>query len=393
MPYQKIRKMRKAARHKTHDYRRRARPGTAPGTLHSFDDTVPTKITGFGYNADSTAEEVLKTAEEVLAFTKKWDTAWINIDGLGDIELLRSLGAAFSIHMLAMEDVINVHQRAKVEEYKDNLFIVTRMARFTGEKHERVLDMEQVSLFLGKNYVLSFQEREGDVLEPVRERLRHGKGRIRTAGADYLAYAVLDTIVDGYFPMLEEYSEMLDDMEEIVFANPTPDTLTRIHDLKRELLLLRRAIWPQREAVSGLTYEYGEFVREDNRAYFRDCHDHVIQLIDIAESQRERLSGLSDLYISSISYKMNEVMKVLTIIATIFIPLGFITGLYGMNFDPEASPWNMPELGSRYGYPVALAAMLTVAGGFLWYFYRKGWLFENSLADSHNDHRNGKDAD
>lgn len=377
MPYQGIRKMYKAAKH---DYRRRARPGTAPGTLHSFDDTAPTKISGFGYDGENYAEEELKTAEEALAFTKKWETSWINIDGLGDIELLRSLGAAFSIHMLAMEDVINVHQRPKVEEYKENLFIVTRMARFTGEKRERNLDIEQVSLFLGKNHILSFQEREGDVLDPVRERLRHGKGRIRGAGADYLAYAILDTIVDGYFPVLEEYGETLDDMEEIVFANPTPDTLTQIHDMRRELLLLRRAIWPQREAVSGLTYEYQEFVREDNRAFFRDCHDHVIQLIDIAESQRERLSGLSDLYISSISYKMNEVMKVLTIIATIFIPLGFITGLYGMNFDPGASPWNMPELGSRYGYPVALSVMLAVAGGFLWYFHRKGWLFENSLA-------------
>jgi len=388
MPYQKTRQTSKKARHKTHDYRRRARPGTPPGTLHSFEDTVPTKIMGFGYNADSYAEEELKTAKEALAFIKKWDCTWINVDGLGDIDLLRSLGTAFSVHMLAMEDVINVHQRSKVEEYKDNLFIVTRMARFTGKKHERLLDVEQVSMFLGQNYILSFQEREGDVLDPVRERLRQGKGRIRTAGADYLAYAILDTIVDGYFPVLEEYSETLDDMEEVVFSKPTPDTLTHIHDMRRELLLLRRAIWPQREAVNGLTYEYEEFVQEDNRAFFRDCHDHVIQLIDIAESQRERLSGLSDLYISSISYKMNEVMKVLTIIATIFMPLGFITGLYGMNFDSTASPWNMPELGARYGYPTALAVMLTVAGAFLWYFYRKGWLFENSLAadrDHHDD--------
>lgn len=385
MPHQIIRKKRKPARHKPHDYRRRARPGTPPGTLHSFEDTAPTKITGFGYNADSTAEEELKTAEDVLAFTKKWDCAWINIDGLGDVELLRSLGAAFSIHMLAMEDVINVHQRPKVEEYKDNLFIVTRMARFTGGEHDRSLDIEQVSLFLGQNYILSFQEREGDVLEPVRERLRHGKGRIRTAGADYLAYAVLDTIVDGYFPMLEEYSEVLDDMEEVVFAKPTPDTLTHIHDMKRELLLLRRAIWPQREAISGLTYEYHDFVREDNRAFFRDCHDHVIQLIDIAESQRERLSGLSDLYISSISYKMNEVMKVLTIIATIFMPLGFIAGLYGMNFNPEVSRWNMPELGWFYGYPFALSLMAAIAAAFIWYFYRKGWLFENSLTDNRDE--------
>lgn len=386
MPHQKIRKH-KTARYKR-DYSRRSHPGTAPGTLRSFADTAPTKITGFGYNADSYVEEVLQTAEEALAFTKKWDCSWINIDGLGDIDLLRSLGTAFSIHMLAMEDVINVHQRAKVEEYKDNLFIVTRMARFTGAEHDRSLDIEQVSLFLGQNYILSFQEREGDVLDPVRERLRHGKGRIRTAGADYLAYAVLDTIVDGYFPLLEDYSETLDDMEEIVFAKPTPDTLTHIHDMKRELLLLRRAIWPQREAVSGLTSEYGEFVHDDNRAFFRDCHDHVIQLIDIAESQRERLSGLSDLYISSISYKMNEVMKVLTIIATIFMPLGFIAGLYGMNFDPDVSRWNMPELGWIYGYPFALSLMAVIAVAFVWYFYRKGWLFENSLAD-HRDEKDG----
>lgn len=359
------------------DYAYRAAPGTSPGTLRVFPDAVPPKITVIGYDAKTIEEKQVKTAKEARAFAKKFSCAWINIDGLGDIDLLREAGEVFGIHPLALEDVVNLHQRPKTEEYDDHLFIVTRMAyparEKTGQK-DTGTEIEQISLFLGKNYVLSFQEREGDVLDPVRERLRRGKGRIRSSGADYLAYAVLDTIVDGYFPVLEEYSEKLDALEDAVFDTPTRKTLQDIHDMKRETLRLRRAVWPQRDSVSGLTHAYDDLIREENRAFFRDCHDHVIQIIDILESQRERLSGLGDLYLSSISYKMNEVMKVLTIIATIFIPLGFIAGIYGMNFDPDVSPWNMPELGWFYGYPFALGIMLVFALSLLAYFYRKGWI-------------------
>jgi magnesium transporter len=289
--------------------------------------------------------------------------------GLANVELIAKLGEEFELHRLALEDVVNVHQRPKAEEFEDHIFIVTRMLLSDSPD-----DSEQISLFIGEGYLLTFQEREGDCFEPVRKRLRDGRGRIRSSPPDYLCYALIDAIIDGYFPVLEHYGERLEDIEDAVVTDPEPEHVQVLHDLKRELLLVRRSVWPLREMINAIIRDEHKLFTEPTRVYLRDCYDHVIQLIDIIETYREIASGLIDVYISSVGAKMNEIMKVLTIIATIFIPLGFMAGLYGMNFDSSVSPWNMPELHTRYGYPIALLAMVLIGGGMLYYFWRKGWI-------------------
>jgi magnesium transporter len=268
-----------------------------------------------------------------------------------------------------MEDVLNLHQRPKAEEYKDHVFIVTQMYRTYAD-----LGTEQVSIFLGEDFVLSFQEQAGDCLDPLRNRIRAGKGRIRGAGADYLCYAILDAVVDGYFPVLERYGETLEELEEQVITQARGDHISRLHEMKRDLLNTRRAIWPHREMINALIRDENPLFSDSTRMYLRDVYDHTIQLMDIVETYREIASGLVDVYISSVSAKLNEIMKVLTIIATIFIPLSFVASLYGMNFDRSASPWNMPELGWRFGYPLSLLLMGGIAVGLLFYFRRRGWL-------------------
>lgn len=264
---------------------------------------------------------------------------------------------------------MNVHQRPKVEEYADQTYIVTRMPMF----HER-LETEQISIFLGKGYVLTFQERPGDCLDPVRQRLRSQRGRIRANGEDYLTYALLDTVIDSYYPILESHGERVELLEENILDHPGPDLIADVHVLKSDLLTFRRAIWPQREMINALIRDSSPHVTESTAIYFRDCYDHTIQLLDMVETYREIASGLVDLHFSSISTRMNEIMKVLTIIATIFIPLGFVAGVYGMNFDSSKSPLNMPELTWYWGYPFALGLMTAIAGIMLYFFYRRGWL-------------------
>jgi len=262
-----------------------------------------------------------------------------------------------------------VPQRPKVERYEDCLFLVARMMSL-GER----LDSEQISIYLGSGFVLTFQERVGDCLDPVRHRIREGAGRIRSQGADYLAYALLDAVIDHYFPVLEELGERLEALEDEVLRHPSPAVISRIHAAKRDLLALRRVVWPQRESLHWLLREPIPLLAEDTRLHLRDCYDHVAHVMDMVETFRELASGLVDAYQSSLSNRMNEVMKVLTIIATIFIPLSFLAGLYGMNFSAESSPWNMPELRFYFGYPLALALMAVVAGVMLIYFRRKGWI-------------------
>jgi len=289
--------------------------------------------------------------------------------GLADVATVDQVGAAFGLHRLALEDVLNVHQRPKVEEFEQHLFVVARML-----DDERRAESEQLALFLGEGFLLTFQERPGDCFEPVRARLRLGKGRIREAGADYLAYALIDAVIDRYFPALESYGEEIEELEEQVIAGPEPGQVSRLHVLKRELLGLRRAVWPTRDMVSALIREDTPFIGEATRVYLRDCYDHAVQLMDLVETYREIVSGLLDVYLSSMSARLNEVMKMLTIIATIFIPLSFVASLYGMNFDPTASPWNMPELGAYFGYPIAIGVMVAIAVALLAYFRWKGWL-------------------
>jgi magnesium transporter len=358
---------------------RRSAPGAPPGTLLPDPEAPPPVIRVIAYGPDACTEQTVESPALVRAFLQAWPVTWVNVEGLGDATVIRQLGDLFGLHRLALEDVINVHQRAKVEQYGDHHFIVTRMVRL-GER----LETEQVSLFLGRNFVLTFQEGlPGDCLEPVRDRLRQGHGRIREAGADYLAYALLDAVIDSYFPVLEEYGERLETLEQELITRPVPGLIPPIHDIKRALLALRRALWPQREALNVLLRDELPLITPETRLHLRDCYDHTVQLIDLMETYRELSSDLMEMYLSSVSNRTNEIMRVLTIIATLFIPLTFLAGIYGMNFDPEVSPWNMPELKWYWGYPFALAVMALVAISQLLFFRRRGWLGPSAFIQQH----------
>lgn len=346
--------------------------GSAPGTLIPIREAQESVISVSAYGEDNIITEVLEKPEQIQAFLDRWPVVWINVDGLGSIDVLEKLGALFDIHSLSLESVMNVHLRPKIEEYETHLFLTLRMASIRDE----LLDIEQVSFFVGEKFVLTIQERTGDVFDPVRKRLHKLEKRKRFLKNDYLAYTLIDAVIDGYFPVLEHYTDRLNDLEDIVVGNPDQSFIENTHDMKRDLQVMRHGIWPMREILNHLSGDT-PFIKDETRPYLRSCYDHVIQVIDILETYRERAAGLTDLYLSSLSNKMNEVMKVLTIIATIFMPLGFIAGLYGMNFDPEKSPLNMPELGWYFGYPFALGLMSAFAGGLLWYFWRKGWIGKN----------------
>jgi magnesium transporter len=316
------------------------------------------------YGPAEFVEQEIPSAEAVAPFLGKWPVVWLNVDGLGDAEAIRKFGEIFGIHPLALEDVINVHQRPKVEPYEKYLFIVMQML-LAGQK----LDTEQLSIFLGADFVVTFQEQPGgDCFAAVRDRIRKDHGRMRAAGPDYLAYSLLDAVVDNYFPALERYGERLETVEQEVVTQPRSETLARIHDIKRDLLTLRRAVWPMREALTSLLRDDTPFIAGETRTYLRDCYDHSVRIIDILETDRETSFGLLEAYLSSVSNRMNEIMKVLTIIATLFIPLTFIVGIYGMNFA------HMPELNWPWGYPLVMGLMAVLAAGMLVYFRRKGWL-------------------
>ncbi|MGA8258720.1 MAG: magnesium/cobalt transporter CorA [Arenicellales bacterium] len=356
-------------RHRLFSKKKLTHPAASPGILIEPEGAVEPVITLLAYDHTNIIEKTIETPEEIAPLLSQFPVVWVNVDGLGDVDVLDRLGAVFRLHPLALEDVLNTHHRPKAEEYDNNVFIVARMAAVRDD----AFDMEQVSLFLGDNYVVSFQERPGDCLESVRQRIRNGGRRGRFVKPDYLAYALIDAIVDGYFPVLEHFNETLNDIEDAVVENPERNVIEQTHDLKRDLQVLRHGIWPLRETLRKL-YADVPWILDETKPFVRDCHDHVIQIADILETYRERGAALTELYLSSLSYKMNEIMKVLTIIATIFIPLSFITGVYGMNFDPQASPLNMPELHWYFGYPAALGVMLLVAGGLVYYFRRKGWI-------------------
>jgi magnesium transporter len=350
-------------------FRRAPKAGSAPGTIEVDPASPPPVITCIDYGAEEFLEETVDSPEDLRRFVEKPTVTWVNVDGLGDESVLHSIAGTFGLHRLAMEDVVNVTQRPKLEVYGDHLFVVARMPMA-----DAAPATEQVSIFVGPNFVLTFQERAGDCFDSVRSRLRSARPRIRQAGPDYLAYALLDAVVDAYFPVLETYAEVLDDLEAEIFADPDDTVLPRLHMLKRDLLSVRRTVWSLREVTTTLAREDTPVVADDTRPYLRDCHDHTVQLLELVESFRESSSSLVDFYLSQVSQKMNEVMKVLTIIATIFIPITFIAGIYGMNFDPAASGWNMPELGWRWGYPASLLLMAVVTVVMLEYFRRKRWI-------------------
>ena len=304
--------------------------------------------------------------EECFTFKEKPTVTWINVDGLHEVDIIEKTGAYFGIHPLVLEDILHTGQRPKTEDFGDYIFTVVKMLFYDVQKEEIVA--EQMSMILGPRYVISFQETQGDVFDPNRERIRNGKGRIRKAGADYLAYVLIDAIVDQYFVILENLEERIESLEEELITNPIPETLQMIHKLKGLMIFLRKSVWPLRELVNSLERGESSLIAESTGIYLRDVYDHTIEVIETIETFRDMVSGMLDIYLSSVSNRMNEVMKVLTIIATIFIPLTFIVGIYGMNFK------YMPELEWHIGYPVALAVMLLIEAFLLLYFRRKKWL-------------------
>ncbi|HJL15995.1 MAG TPA: magnesium/cobalt transporter CorA [Sandaracinaceae bacterium LLY-WYZ-13_1] len=345
--------------------------GAPPGSLTVQEDAQPTRASVIAYDESEITEHVVEKLDDVGGALERWRVTWLDVVGLADLDTVRGTGRLFDLHPLALEDVVHPHQRAKVEDYPSGVFLVLRMPSVDDDDG---LELEQVSVFFGESYVVTFQEHEGDCFEPIRNRLRQRRGRLRKNGADYLAYALLDAVIDAYFPAVEAYGERLEDLEDRILEDPREKHVSELHAVKRDLAGIRRAVWPLREAVNLMLRDENPLLTADTRLYLRDAYDHTIQLVELVESHREIASGLLDVYLSSVSNRMNEVMKVLTIIATIFIPLSFVAGLYGMNFDPQASPYNMPELGWRYGYPAALGVMLSIALGMLWFFRRKRWL-------------------
>ncbi|WP_437764746.1 magnesium/cobalt transporter CorA [Sorangium sp. So ce281] len=348
-------------------------PASPPGTL-VIEETQRPKIFVIDYDAEVVSEKEIQSVDECIPYLTddRPSITWVDVRGLGHKGTFERLGEIFRVHPLALEDMVNVPQRPKADVYGgEHVLIIARMAQV----NERcVLRTEQLAILVGKSFVLTVQEEaDWDVMEAVRERIRTGRGSIRERGADYLAYALLDAVVDGFFPVLERLGEHIEDLEvEVIDAKRRMSK--PIHDLKRDLLTLRRAIWPQRDLVNALLREDNPIIAKDTRLYLRDTYDHAVQLMDMVETYRELSSGLMDLHLSGMSNRMNEIMKVLTIISTIFLPVTAIAGIYGMNFHHESSPFNMPELDWYYGYPLVWCLMLASVVGLLTYYRRKGWI-------------------
>ena len=351
-------------------------PGEPPGALNPREEAAkhPLVISLIEYDREHLEERTITNTEELLPLLDNQRITWINIDGLGDIDVLRTLGKQFNLHPLALEDVLATGQRPKMEQYDHYLFIVAQMLYLNPEKQ---MCGEQVSMFLGKNFLITIQE-EGDfdVFELVRARIRAANGSIRKRGADYLAYALLDSIVDHYYPVLESVGASIDRIEDELAAL-TESPVGELHRYKRTLSQIRRFIWPVRDLVNSLMHEEGGLVTKGTKVYLRDCYDHTVQLMDLVESYRDVLSGLMELYLSSVGTRTNQIMKLLTVISSIFIPLTFIVGIYGMNFasekDGQKMPWNMPELYQPYGYVAVMLFMFGVAGFQIYYFKKKRW--------------------
>jgi magnesium transporter len=341
--------------------------GAAPGTLVHIgrEREGGTSIEVIEYDAAHLEKRQFSSLAQCPVETPPGKVLWINVDGVSQVEVLREFGSCYGIHPLVLEDILATDQRPKAEEYGDYLYVVLKMIGIEGEE----IRSEQVSLVLGGNYLISFQEGlAGDVFGPVRSRLDNEKARLRTAGGDFLLHALLDIIVDNYFMVLERLGDRIEDLEDELVANPTAATVHEIYRLKREMLFLHKAVWPLREVVGSLQRRDSALIQDSTVIYLRDLYDHTVQVLDTLETLRETVSGMLDIYLSSVSNRLNEVMKVLTIIATIFMPLSFIVGLYGMNFK------FIPEYDWRYGYPAVLLLMACIAGGMLIYFRRKKWL-------------------
>lgn len=346
-------------------------PGTAPGTITARPETVGHgKAALIRFSAsdlnESQIDEINVIGEDSPGFVR-----WVDVEG-HDVALIDGIGRRLSIHPLAIEDAVNRGQRSKVEDYEGCLFVVVH--HLERRNPDDAVSAEQVSLMLQNGVLVSFKEHASDVFDPVMKRLRSGKGKIRSRGSDYLAYALIDAVVDHCLPLIDIIGERIEQAEVCIAGSPDPANAARLHSIRRDLIFIRREVWPMRDMLNRLIKTESELIHEETRVFLRDVADHLALIADMVETYREIVSGLMDLHLSSMSNRLNEVMKVLTIIATIFIPLSFIAGLYGMNFSPDASPWNMPELGWYWGYPAALVLMATVAMGLLLFFKKRGWL-------------------
>jgi magnesium transporter len=342
--------------------------GMSPGVVvHVGEQKIETaRITLMAYDQTRLEEKQLKRIEDCFAYKDTPPVSWINIDGLHEVELIEKIGTHFNIHPLTQEDIVNTGQRPKVEDFEEYIYLVFKMLKF--DETIGHTTSEQVSLIVGPHYLLSFQETEGDVFNSVRERIRKGRIHIRKSGPDYLAYALIDAVVDHYFLILEKMGERIEHFEEQLHVQATPEILQATHDLKRELIYFRKQVWPIREVLNAWQKSESSIVQETNKVFIRDVYDHTMQVIDTIDSLRDIISGLMDLYLSTVSNKMNEVMKVLTIMATIFIPLTFVAGIYGMNFK------YMPELEWKWSYLVLWILLIVIFCGMIFYFKRKKWL-------------------
>ncbi len=358
----------KKKRNKTPKIRKKSLPGSRPGSF-STDKYAKASIRLVRYSESHYLEKEVDSFEALQKDIHSEEMTWIDICGLNDHQLLRQLATKFDLHSLAIADVVDANQRAKSDIYTSNLYVVLRMISDPND-----LITEQLSVFVGKNFVITIQEKPGDCLEPIRERLRNKVGMIRSSAAGYLAYAIMDAVVDIYFPVLEKFADHLDHMEEKLLEHPESISIVSIHDIKKELLVLKGLIWGHRDLLYSIVRETPTFFSKDSLVYIRDCYDHTIQQLELIETYRDVGSNLMDLYFSSADRKANEIMKLLTVVASIFIPLTFIAGIYGMNFNTQASPLNMPELNWYFGYPTALGLMISVAAGLLIYFRKKKWI-------------------
>ena len=348
--------------------KRSKKAGLPPGTLiHTGERTgEPTRMIVYEYDVEHFTEKDITAAEDLQAYKTGTRPRWINVYGLSQVDVLEKLGHAFGVHPLVLEDIVNTDQRPKMEDYGDYLYIVLMVLSYDEKRHEIV--SQQVSLILGDTYLISFQESAAhDHLAPVRERLRLSKGRIRSLGVDHLAYALVDAVVDNYFVMLEKLGERVDQIEDDVMGHPQSRTLRDIHKLKREMIFVRRSVWPVREVITGLERLESSLIKESTLIYLRDLYDHTVHAIETIETLRDMLAGMVEIYLSSMTHRLNEVIKVLTVITTLFMPPTLIAGIYGMNFR------HMPELDWRWGYPGALAIMVVTGAAMYWYLRRRKW--------------------
>ena len=372
-PAKSVREVRRRIRHPLHLFPGRfTRPGTAPGDLTGPPESewIPATLHLIDYGAGEYTEKADCSLDEAREYFTSPNTTWLHVNGTPSEALLRAVGDAYQLHSLALEDVLHTGQRAKLEAYDGQLFTIVSVP----EVNDHGVATAQLSLFLGDTWLVSFYSGHEDPFNAIRARAYRESSRIRSSGADYLYYSLLDTAVDLVFPILETLGDRIETLELTVFDNPTREVLGEIQKLKRELVLLRRVTWPQRDMINALLRDEHGQVTHDTKLYVRDCYDHAVHALDLVESYREMASSLLEVYLSSLSNHMNDVMKLLTIIATVFIPLSFIVGVYGMNFDRSVSAWNMPELGWRFGYPALWIMMVSLVAGMLIYFRRKNWI-------------------